>query len=103
MSRVGADPSPPAPRPEAWDRLELAVRRLMDEFVTEQTRARAAESRVAELEAALSAIAGDGPDPIELERRIEELEAENHALRDRLGKARAEIERIMARLRFLEG
>ena len=55
------------------------------------------------LEAALSAIAGDGPDPIELERRIEELEAENHALRDRLGKARAEIERIMARLRFLEG
>lgn len=103
MSRAGdsADLSPT--RPAAWDRLELAVRRLMDDYVAQQTRASAAEARIRELESKLSAISGGGLDPIELERRVGDLEAENQRLRERLEKARAEIERIMARLRFLEG
>jgi len=90
-------------RPAAWDRLELAVRRLMDDYVAQQARAAAAEARIRELESRISAIAGGGPDPVELQSRVGELEAENRLLRERLQQARAEIERIMTRLRFLEG
>lgn len=103
MSHVGGSGGQRSARPAAWDRLELAVRRLMDDYMAQQARAAAAEARSQELETTLASIAGGGPDPIELNRRIAELEAENRNLLERLQRARAEIERIMARLQFLEG
>ncbi len=90
-------------RPAEWDRLELAVRRLMDDYLQHRGRADAAEKRVMDLEATLKALSGGGPDPITLRERIAALETENGTLRERLLRARTEIERIMARLQFLEG
>jgi chromosome segregation ATPase len=86
-----------------WDRLELAVRRLLEDYQLSRNRASNAERRITELEAALETLAGGGPDPIALRERIVELEAENQELRERLERARQEVERIMARLQFLEG
>lgn len=88
--------------PPEWDRLELAVRRLLDEYAACRRRAEAAERRVAELEAALRQVNAGVVDPFELRERIAELEAENASLRERLEQARAGVSRIVARLRFLE-
>jgi hypothetical protein len=75
----------------------------MDDYLSQRSRAVEAEQRVVDLEAALQAISGGGPDPIELRQRIAALEAENRSLRERLARARTEAERIMTRLHFLEG
>lgn len=102
MSNAGGDESR-RERPAEWDRLELAVRRLLDDYQLHRNRADAAEIRVSDLEAALETLSGGGPDPIVLRERIATLEVENRALRERLDRARVEVERIMARLQFLEG
>lgn len=102
MSYAGDEAPRPGHRAE-WDRLELAVRRLLEDYQLSRNRAANAERRIGELEAALEALAGGGPDPIALSERIEELEAENLELVERLARARQEVERIMARLQFLEG
>jgi predicted RNase H-like nuclease (RuvC/YqgF family) len=88
--------------PAEWDRLELAVRRLLDEHATCRRRAEAAERRAAELEAALQQVTGGAVDPLEMNARIEALEAENRALRERLEQARRAVGRLLARLDFLE-
>lgn len=102
MSHAGAEAPSQGHRAE-WDRLELAVRRLLEDYQLSRNRALSAERRVGELESALAALAGGGPDPIALRKRIGELEQENGELRERLERARQEVERIMARLEFLEG
>lgn len=89
--------------PPEWDRLELAVRRLLDDRDRWQSRARAAERRVRELEGLLNEMSEEGVDPIALARRLEAVEAENRALRERIDDAKARVEKILARLRFLEG
>ncbi len=88
--------------PVEWDRLELAVRRLLDEYAACRRRAEAAERRVVELEAALHEVGVGAVDPFELHERIAALEAENASLRERLEQARAGVGRIVARLRFGE-
>ncbi|HEX6940692.1 MAG TPA: hypothetical protein VF158_14850 [Longimicrobiales bacterium] len=85
-----------------WDRLELSVRRLLDDYERWRDRARRAERRVAELEAALRDVAGGELDPLAMAAQIEHLQAENRDLLDRLGQARARVARLMDRLRFLE-
>jgi len=92
----------PVSVPPEWDRLELAVRRLLDEYAACRRRAEAAERRVAELEKALREVAAGVVDPFELRQRVAELEAENAALRERIEQARAGVSRIAARLRFME-
>ncbi|HEY8484591.1 MAG TPA: hypothetical protein VIL13_08270 [Longimicrobiales bacterium] len=93
---------PTATLPPEWDRLELGVRRLLDDYDLWRRRARGAERRVQELEATLRDITGGALDPLALLARIEALQEENRALRGRLAEARAKVERIVARLRFLE-
>lgn len=88
--------------PVEWDRLELAVRRLLDEYTACRRRADAAERRIAELEAALQAVAAGAVDPLELRERVAALEAENRSLRERMEQARAGVGRIVARLQFME-
>lgn len=88
--------------PVEWDRLELAVRRLLDEYAACRRRADAAERRIAELEAALQAVAAGAVDPLELRERVAALEAENRSLRERMEQARAGVGRIVARLQFME-
>lgn len=100
MSSVA--PSPAALHSAEWDRLELVVRRLLDDYDRWRRRAVAAEARVRELDAALREVTEGKLDPLALAARIEALERENGALRERLGEARERIDRILSRLRFVE-
>jgi predicted nucleic acid-binding Zn-ribbon protein len=73
---------------QALQAVEGAVGRLLAELAS-------LRERVADLDRA------DG-DPAGLARRARELEAENAALRARIDEGRQSIERIQARLRFIE-
>lgn len=101
MSNGGADPRRPA-LPAEWDQLELAVRRLLEDYDQWRRRALAAEKRVENLEATLRDVTEGKVDPVALGKRIEVLEAENRKLRERLGRAGETVDRILARLQFLE-
>lgn len=101
MSSAGARP-PGGRTPAEWDQLELAVRRLLDEFDQWRQRAQVAERRVQELDAALRDMTEGRLDPVELARRVEELEAENRTLRQRMDGARENVSRILARIQYLE-
>lgn len=84
------------------DRLELALRRLLDRYDALRQRADQAEARGRELEQALSGMGSGQFDPIELRERAERLERENHALRERLRAVDDVAQRIHARLQFVE-
>lgn len=88
--------------PAEWDALELSVRRLLEAHDAVRRRAQAAEARVRELEATVGSISSGALDPLELSERASALERENRELLERLGRASAVVERIAARLNFLE-
>jgi len=100
-SNVGADDGTPLTLPE-FDRLELAVRRLLDLGAAWRDRALAAESRRTELQATLDGVRTGALDPHQLEERVAQLAAENAALRERLRHAEVLAQRIHTRLQFLE-
>lgn len=88
--------------PPELDRLELAVRRLLEAQHSLRARNEKAEARVAELEEAMRGMATGGLDPLALTQRVEALEAENQALRERLQSAREVVQRAVARVQFAE-
>ena len=85
-----------------WDRLERAARRLMRELEQARGRAHAAERRAHELETALKQVSGGKVDPTDLQRRLDRATAENRELRERLEEARQRVQRVVARLDFVE-
>jgi uncharacterized protein YukE len=85
-----------------WDRLELAARRLIQEYTTCRRRLRQAEDRIAELERSLHEVAGGTVDPLALQAKLRSVADENQALRARLAEAGERVTRIRARLQFLE-
>lgn len=91
----------PLPPPE-WDALELSVRRLLETHDALKRRTQTAERRVRELESALGRVSSGALDPLALSERASVLERENKDLIDRLARANALVERIAARLNFLE-
>ncbi len=88
--------------PPEWDRLELGVRRLIDDHKGWRRRARAAEQRVQELEATLRDLTSGVLDPEVLSARVQTLEEENRSLRQRVDLAREGVRRVLGRLQFLE-
>ncbi len=88
--------------PTEWDALELAVRRLLDDYQALRRRAAAAEHRVRELETALAQLGSGAVDPLALQARTLELEAENRALQARVDDAAERVRRLLARTHFLE-
>jgi hypothetical protein len=88
--------------PAEWDRLELGVRRLLDDQKIWRRRARTAEERVAELEATMRDLSTGALDPSLLSGRIQTLEEENRSLRQRVDLAREAVRRVLGRLQFLE-
>ncbi len=88
--------------PTEWDTLELAIRRLLDDYQALRRRAAAAEHRVRELEAALAQLGSGAVDPLALQARTDQLEAENRVLRGRLDDAAERVRRLLARTHFLE-
>ncbi len=88
--------------PTEWDALELAVRRLLDDYRALRRRAAAAEQRVRELENALAQLGSGAIDPVALQARARQLEDENRALHARLAEAAERVRRLLARTHFLE-
>jgi predicted RNase H-like nuclease (RuvC/YqgF family) len=101
MNTTSNDAEAPAVPPEL-DRLELSLRRLIDDHTQWKRRAAQAETRVRELEAALDDVASGELDPVALAAHAKAVERENRGLRKRLADARETVERIRARLQFLE-
>ncbi len=82
--------------------LDKAVTRALDEL--RQTRARAAEAerRSAELGALLQSFESGEETAAGMKARLTLLEAENHDLRGRIERGRETVERLIARVGFLE-
>jgi predicted RNase H-like nuclease (RuvC/YqgF family) len=101
MSNVEGEVAHSVPFAE-WDRLELTVRRLVDDHEAWRRRAQSAEQRVRDLESALEEFSSGTVDPLSLTERVRAYEEENRALARRLEQAREVVERIQSRLQFLE-
>lgn len=86
----------------AFARLERAVGRLLDRLEATTMRAEAAEARGAELATLVERFTGNESDAGELVDRLKRLEAQNEDLRTRLERGRDGVDRMLARIRFLE-
>ncbi len=93
---------PAVPTSPEWERLELSIRRLLDDYESWRRRARDAEARVRQLESTLERVSSGSLDPVALRERATELEAENARLRDRMEAAAEHLRRIFGRIQFIE-
>jgi predicted nuclease with TOPRIM domain len=98
-----------APHDAAFDRLESAIGRLVERLeasgekaAEERARADAAEARTAELAELVKRFTGDEAEAGRLMSRLKSLEQENAELRARLERGRDGVDRMLARIRFLE-
>ena len=91
-----------APDEAALQRLEAAVSRLLEQHAAGVARAEAAEARTVELAELVKRFTGDDADAGRLMGRLKGLEQENAELRSRLERGREGVERMIARIRFLE-
>lgn len=82
--------------------LEAAVERAVDELRQQRERGAAAARRSADLEALLAGFQSGADTPERMKERLERAEAENRDLRMRIGQALETVERLLARIRFLE-
>lgn len=87
--------------PEEYERLEAAVRRLLDEAAGYRARAQVAEQRAGELERTLRDLSSGKLNPMEMREGIRKLEEENRELRRRLISAGDRVRRLIARFDFL--
>lgn len=85
-----------------WERLDGAIRRLLEEHQAVRERLEASQRRVRDLESALNAVSTGNLDPIALSEQVLTYERDQRALVKRLTQARAAVERIQSRLQFLE-
>lgn len=90
------------PERMAFQKLERAVGEALGRLERARARAEAAEAERAELQELLRRFSGDEAAAGRLLTRLRTLEAENEALRARLGQGREGVERLLARIRFLE-
>jgi hypothetical protein len=86
--------------PPELDHLELKIRRLIDSHQMWEKRAQAAEARARELESAIQDLSAGRLDPTALAEEVRLLEKRNASLVDRLSRAQAAVDRMMARLQF---
>ena len=86
----------------AFERLERAVSGLVERLEAERARAAAAESKNDELAQLVQRFTGNEAEAGELMSRLKGLEGENAELRGRLEAGRAGVERMIARIKFLE-
>jgi uncharacterized coiled-coil protein SlyX len=100
VSRSGDNPTGSAGGPLL--EVEQAVERALARIQELEARLAEAEGRAAELDGLLTDVTAGGERPSALLDRARALEAENEDLRDRLARGRAGVERLLARLRFIE-
>lgn len=99
MSSPGADGRPHL---AAQARLRVAVERLLEQLRLQRDRAARAEGRVRDLEGILARFARGEEDPATLAARLHALGQENAELRGRLAEGVEGVDRLLARIRFLE-
>jgi predicted RNase H-like nuclease (RuvC/YqgF family) len=87
---------------QALLRLESAVGRLLSELEALRARSERAEVRVTEVETLLRRFTKGDVDPADLERASRQLVAENAELRERIEESREGVDRLLARIRFME-
>lgn len=101
MSR--SDDSDSMPPPEvALDGLATAVERALERVSQLQSQLRSAEGRRDELEGLLAKMADGSANPADMHTRLKSLEVENADLTRRLDDGREGVERLLAKIRFLE-
>jgi seryl-tRNA synthetase len=88
--------------PPELDRLELKIRRLIEAHDAWRRRAEAAEARARELEATVRELSSGRLDPVALADEVRALEERNQALRERVSQAQDAVQRMLARLQFVE-
>lgn len=86
----------------ALQALEGAVGRLLDRVRTLAAAEEKADARRAEVEELLRRITSGDESPASMHVRMRELEVENADLKDRLTRGRETVERLLARIRYLE-
>lgn len=100
MSNTEADGG--QPERVAFQALDGAVGRLLAELTATRGRVAEAEAQSAELQELLRRFTGDEEEAGRLLSRLRDLEGENSELRDRLERGRQGVDRLLARLKFLE-
>ena len=101
MSRSDNRDSTPPPE-VALDGLATAVERALERVSQLGGRLRAAERRREELEGLLAKMADGSASPADMLTRLNSLENENADLSRRLDEGREGVERLLAKIRFLE-
>lgn len=99
---MSEDKVEPGAERAALKALEGAVSALLDEVGRLKKRTGKAEGRAAELQDLLERVTGGDADAAETHARLRDLENENRELRERLGEGRETVDRILAKIRFLE-
>lgn len=87
---------------EAFDRLETAVEAALTRIETLQSELRTSREKSVEMETLLRKFTGGEEAPSSLLSRLQRLEDENGVLTERLRKGRDGVQRLLARIRFLE-
>jgi predicted nuclease with TOPRIM domain len=98
----GSGGSTERPDAAALIALERAVEASLQRLREASKRAQEAEARVAELQRVVDRFTGDPADAERLVERFARLEDENADLRTRVAEGRAGVERLLAKIRFLE-
>jgi phage shock protein A len=82
--------------------LERAVAKALERLSDATRRADSAERRSADLNEIMARLTGNPAEAGEVLTRLKHLEDENADLRGRLDQGRAGVERLLAKVRFLE-
>lgn len=87
----------------AFDALERAIDDVLDRLTWLHERAALAEEKGEDLQELLHRFTGAEVDAAQMISRLRHLESENADLRGRLEQGRAGVDRLLAKIRFLEG
>jgi predicted RNase H-like nuclease (RuvC/YqgF family) len=85
-----------------FEALESAVDRLLDRVREMEETVRKSNRRRQEVETLLERMTTGDENPARMSERIQALESENQDLRRRLGEGRSGVDRLLARVRYLE-
>ena len=91
-----------ATQSEALESLEEAVLKATEQLRELRSRLEGAEAEGREAKELLRQFTEGEEDPTRLRSRLNELESENQELLLRLGKGKEGVDRLLARIRFLE-